>query len=56
MKTTGALLSPVRVTFMYDVVRPANDGLLATGHTVHASIDRDGRPCRLPEPVRQLLT
>lgn len=30
--------------------------LLATGYTVHASIDRGGRPCRLPDRVRQLLT
>jgi len=41
---------------MYDVVRPSDDVLLATGYTVHASIDRGGRPCRLPDRVRQLLT
>ena len=56
VKTTGELVSPVRVKFLYDVVRPADAVLLATGYTVHASIDRGGRPCRLPERVRQLLT
>ena len=56
VRTTGALLSPVRVKFVYDVVRPGDDLLLATGFTVHASIDRDGRPCRLPDRVRQLFT
>ena len=56
VRTTGALLSPVRVKFVYDVVRPSDDLLLATGFTVHASIDRDGRPCRLPDRIRQLLT
>ena len=56
VRTTGALLSPVRVKFVYDVVRPGDDLLLATGFTVHASIDRDGRPCRLPDRIRQLLT
>ena len=56
VKTTGALLSPVRVKFLYDVVRPADDALLATGYTVHAAIDRGGRPCRLPDRVRELLT
>jgi acyl-CoA thioester hydrolase len=55
VKTTGALLSPVRVKFVYDVLRPADDVLLATGYTVHASIDRAGRPCRLPDRVRELL-
>jgi acyl-CoA thioester hydrolase len=56
VKTTGALVSPVRVKFTYEVVRPADDVLLATGYTVHASIDRGGRPGRLPDRVRDLLT
>jgi acyl-CoA thioester hydrolase len=56
VKTTGTLLSAVRMKFMYDVVRPSDGVLLATGYTVHASIDRGGRPCRLPDRVRQLLT
>jgi acyl-CoA thioesterase FadM len=30
--------------------------LLAEGHTVHASLDRNGKPRRLPERVRQLFT
>ena len=55
VKTTGTLVSPVRVKFVYDVVRSADDVRLATGYTVHASIDRGGRPCRLPDRVRELL-
>jgi acyl-CoA thioester hydrolase len=56
VRTTGALLSPVRVKFTYEVVRSIDNELLATGFTVHAAIDREGRPCRLPDRVRQLLT
>jgi acyl-CoA thioester hydrolase len=56
VRTTGELLSPIRVKFTYEVVRPADDTLLATGSTVHASIDRGGRPCKLPDRVRQLFT
>jgi acyl-CoA thioester hydrolase len=57
VKTTATVISPVRLKFTYDVVRPTDDVLLATGYTVHASIDRaGGRPCRLPDRVRQLLT
>ena len=56
VRTTGELLSPVRVKFVYDVVRPADDTVLATGYTVHAAVDRGGRPCRLPDRVRELLT
>jgi acyl-CoA thioester hydrolase len=56
VKTTGTILSPARLKFMYDVVRCADDVLLATGFTMHASIDRDGRPCRMPARVRELLS
>ena len=55
VSTTGALLSPVRVRFSYDVVRSGDGAVLASGHTVHASIDRDGRPRRLPARIRDLL-
>jgi acyl-CoA thioester hydrolase len=55
VKTTGTLVSPVRVKFTYDVVRPVDDVRLAAGYTVHASIGRGGRPCRLPDRVCQLL-
>ena len=55
VRTTGVLLSPVRVAFGYEVVRPADGAVLAVGRTVHASLDRDGRPCRLPARVRSLF-
>jgi acyl-CoA thioester hydrolase len=55
IRTTGELLSPVRVAFSYEVVRPADEELLATGRTVHATLDRGGRPCRLPDRVRGLF-
>ena len=54
--TTGALVSPVRVQFTYEIVRSIDHTLLATGTTVHASLDRNGRPCRLPDRVRTLLS
>ena len=44
VRTTGALLSPVRVRFEYQVVRPADAATVAEGHTVHASVDGSGRP------------
>jgi acyl-CoA thioester hydrolase len=55
VRTTAELVSPVRVAFAYHVVRPADEALLAEGRTVHAALDRDGRPCRLPERVRSLF-
>lgn len=57
VRTTGNLLSPVRVRFDYEVVRADNAGtLLASGHTVHAVLDAAGRPRRLPGRVRELLS
>jgi acyl-CoA thioester hydrolase len=56
VRTSGALLSPVRVRFDYDIVRARDGQTIATGHTVHATLGRDSRPCRLPEPVRHLFT
>ena len=55
IRTRGTLVSPVRVQFDYEVVRPGDERPLATGRTVHAALDKDGRPCRLPERVRALL-
>ena len=55
VRTTGVLLSPVRVRFDYQVVRPADAATVAEGHTVHASLDRSGRPARLPARARQVF-
>jgi len=55
VRTTGTLLSPVRVQFNYQVVRTADAATLATGTTVHATLDRNGRLCRLPARVRTLF-
>jgi acyl-CoA thioester hydrolase len=56
IRTAGTLVSPVRMAFSYEVVRPADSLLVATGRTMHASIDRGGRPCRLPDRVKELFT
>jgi acyl-CoA thioester hydrolase len=52
VRTAGALLSPVRVRFDYEVVRSSDAAILAEGHTVHASLDRSGRPRRFPDRVK----
>jgi acyl-CoA thioester hydrolase len=55
IRTTGRLLSPVRMEFQYEVVRLADQVTTATGRTVHAALNGRGRPCRLPEKVRTAL-
>ena len=56
IRTGGSMKSPVRVQFSYEVVRSADAVTLATGMTVHATLDRTGRPCRLPERVRKIFS
>jgi acyl-CoA thioester hydrolase len=56
IRTTGTLLSPVRLRFDYQVVRVGDQAAaLAAGHTVHATLDASGRPRRLPDRVRTVL-
>jgi acyl-CoA thioester hydrolase len=55
IKTRAKKLSPVRIQFDYEVTRAADAALLAIGHTVHATVDRDGRPVRMPERVKDLF-
>ena len=55
IRTSGLMLSPVRVRFDYAVVRATDGIVLAEGHTVHASLDPNGRPRRLPEPMLNLF-
>ena len=53
VRTEGRLLSPIRMEFTYEV-RILPDGVVAaSGTTVHAALDSTGRPCRLPERVRE---
>jgi acyl-CoA thioester hydrolase len=55
VRTVGRVLSPVRMEFNYEVVR-LEDGLVAaTGRTVHAALDTNGKPCRLPARVREVF-
>ncbi len=55
IRTTGRLISAVRLRFDYSVVRAADETLLAEGYTVHASLDPQGRPRRLPPQVVTIL-
>jgi acyl-CoA thioesterase FadM len=41
--------------FTYEIARRDDDTVVAAGRTVHAALDPAGKPCRLPERVRQLF-
>ena len=53
--TKGVMLSPARVEFAYEISRAADATINAVGRTVHAAVDTTGRPCRLPDYIRELL-
>jgi acyl-CoA thioester hydrolase len=53
IRTEGRLLSPVRMEFTYQVRLLPHDTVAASGKTVHAALDANGRPCRLPDRVRE---
>ena len=56
VRTTGRLLSPVRLEFTYEVVLVQDGITAATGVTQHAALTLDGRPCRLPDRIREVFT
>jgi acyl-CoA thioester hydrolase len=56
VRTTGDMLSAIRMQFTYQVVRPSDAATLATGVTVHATLGSNGKPCRLPARARTLFT
>ena len=56
IETAARLVTPVRLAFDYRVVRPGDAQTIAMGYTVHATVDRSGRPVRLPARVKELLT
>ncbi len=55
VRTSGRLLTAVRLEFTYEIVL-AKDGITAaTGVTRHAAMGPNGRPCRLPDRIREVL-
>lgn len=52
--TRATRLTRVQLRFEYRVAHE-NGTLLATGHTEHCFLSRDGRPLRVPDEVRGLL-
>ena len=55
VRAEGRLLSPVRMEFQYQVVKIQDQTIAASGKTVHAALDPSGKPCRLPERVREVF-
>lgn len=48
--TRLAWMKRVRMRLEYEI-RREDERLVATGHTIHAALDRAGKPCRIPDEV-----
>ena len=55
VRTSLREMSAARATFDYRIEREADARLLATGATMHAAVDGQGRPRRFPEDLRRIL-
>ena len=55
IRTTGALISAVRLEFRYEVGRVGESAIAALGRTAHAAVDATGKPCRLPDRIRSVF-
>ena len=50
---TARVVSPARLAFDYHITGPS--ALVAVGTTVHATMDRNGRPVRMPARLKELI-
>lgn len=55
VRTRLGAVGPATLAFDYEVVRRADGELLARGATIHAAVDRTGRPRRVPKEISRLL-
>jgi acyl-CoA thioester hydrolase len=55
IRTQARLVSSLRIAFDYQLVRVADVATIASGYTVHVTVDSAGRPTRLPARVRSLF-
>lgn len=56
IRTRVTEIRGARVAFEYEIFREGHEAPLATGFTSHAALDPDGRPRRVPELLRRVLT
>jgi acyl-CoA thioester hydrolase len=55
VRTRLGVVGPATIEFEYEVVRRTDGELLARGTTIHAAVDRTGRPRRVPNEICRLL-
>jgi len=56
IRTRVRQLRRASLTFGYEVLREGEPGVLCVGHTVHACVNPQGRPVRIPPALLPLLS
>ncbi len=56
VRTSVSKFTPSTIRFEYAILNAANERLLTQGYTVHVFVDREMKPCRVPEEVEKLVT
>lgn len=55
IRTTISSLQPKLMTFTYEILNKETGILLATGHTKHVFVNKEGKSARIPEPLAKLI-
>jgi acyl-CoA thioester hydrolase len=55
IQTTASRPTRARLRFDYELTRAEDGILLAQGTTLHVATNTDGRPCRLPRRLEELI-
>jgi len=50
------MLSRLKLKFSYRVIRRSDNKQIAEGFTVHVPVNREGVPCRIPNPYLEALS
>ncbi|HCM42310.1 MAG TPA: thioesterase family protein [Candidatus Omnitrophota bacterium] len=56
VRTSVSKFTPSTVRFEYVILNAANEKVLTEGYTVHVFVDREMKPCRVPDEVESLVT
>ena len=56
IRTSVSHMGRSSIRFEYQVMNKATKKLLASGYTVHVFVDRDLKPTRIPEEVKEIVS
>ncbi len=56
VRTSVSKFTPSTIRFEYVILNAANQKILTQGFTVHVFVDREMKPCRVPDEVESKVT